>query len=263
MQSNVSCKLPISVTIIAFNEADRIEYCLQSVCEFADEILLVDSGSDDATIEIAQKYGAQVLHNDWVGYGQQKIFAQNNAKHDWILNLDADEALTDEIIKQIKQVFTNKTPDPMFAYSMDFHHLPPHAKKMPKFPFGTAYIRLYNRKFSGFRDSTVHDAVVLGENVQKQHFKGFVLHRSVRDLTHMVEKLNSYSLAQAKDIYKKGRRISPIRLVFEPIGAFIKAYFFRNYIFQGLDGFVYSCVYSFSRFIRLAKAREQYRVNDK
>lgn len=253
-------KLPLSVTIIAHNEADRIEYCLKSIVDLADEIVVVDSGSTDGTQDIAKTFGAKVVHNDWAGYGAQKIFCEGLAKHDWVLNLDADEALTDEIIEQIKAVFANGLPDNKIAYSMKFHALPPHQNKMPLFPFGTTYVRLYNKKFSSFRDSPVHDAVILGDGVKTIHFKGFVLHRSVRDLTHAVEKLNSYSLAQAKDLYARGRKISSIRLIVEPITSFIKAYFFRAYVFQGIDGFVHSVIYSFSRFIRLAKAREQYQI---
>lgn len=253
-------KLPISVTIIAKNEADRIIHTLESIKDISDDIIVVDSGSTDNTKEVVEKFGARFIYNEWRGYGPQKIFCEKVAKYDWILNLDADEAITEKLEEEIRALFANGTPDEKTAFSLKILAIFCYQTKLPMFPTGTVQTRIYNKKFSGFRDSTVHDAVVLGEGVKLIPLNGIVLHRSFRNHTHAVEKINFYSSAQAMDMFKKGRNPSAMRIIFEPVFAFLKSYILRRYIFQGIDGFIHSCIYSFSRTIRIAKARELFQM---
>lgn len=246
-------KLPISVFIIAKNEADRIPLTIRSVRDWVDEVIVVDSGSNDDTVKIAEENGAKILYNEWKGYGPQKIFGQNACRNDWILNLDADEEITQELQQEIQQIFNPEHKNK--AYRLKIHAIYPHQKKLPYFPAGTSQVRLYNRQTAGFKDSTIHDSVVL-QGAEEICLKGSVTHRSFRSHAHAVEKIDSYTSMQAEDMFRKGRNPSVLKIVTAPPLYFIKCYFLKRYMFYGLDGFIHACIYSFGRTLRLAKARE-------
>ena len=247
-------KLPISVFIIAKNEADRIGYTIKSVRDWVDEVLVVDSGSVDATARISENLGAKVIHNDWKGYGPQKVFGEKTCRNDWILNIDADEKVSPELAEEIKQVFnehhTNK------AYRLKIHALYPFQKKLPIFPVGTTQVRLYNRNHAGFKDSEIHDSVVL-RDAEEFPLQNSVIHRSHRSHAHTVEKMNSYTDMQAEDLFRKQRNPSAFKIGYTPILFFLKSYILKGYIFYGIDGYIHSWEYALGRMLRLAKAREK------
>jgi glycosyltransferase involved in cell wall biosynthesis len=255
-------KIPVSVTIIACNEADRIPLTINSVRDWADEVIVVDSGSVDNTREVAEGLGAKFIHNDWQGYGPQKVFAEKQTRNNWILNLDADEELTPQLQQEIIALFASGEPQQK-AYRIKICAIYPHQKKLPFFPAGTTQVRLYDKTLSGFKASAVHDSVQLGAGVTEKMLKGRVVHRSFRNHAHAVEKINSYTSMQAEDLFKKGRNPVLARIVIEPLAAFLKCYFLKRYMFYGIDGFIHSCIYAFSKTIRLAKAREKFQMENK
>ncbi len=253
-------RLPLTVTIIAQNEADRIHHTIASVRPWVEEVLVVDSGSTDNTQELAEMAGATVVFHAWKGYGPQKIFAEQLAQYDWILNLDADEAVSPALRDELMALFAEGAEPEKAAYRFPIRTI---------FPWDTQPRwgaprndppRLYDRTRAGFKDSTVHDSVVVRDGSKPGKLKGAAWHRSFRSYHHMLEKINRYSSMQAADMLARGKCPSSLRLVVEPLFAFGKAYFQRRYIWFGLDGFIESVIYAFARFIRLAKAREAHKL---
>ena len=250
-------RLPISVFIIAKNEADRIPLTIRSVRDWVDEVIVIDSGSGDDTIKVAESLGARVTFNEWRGYGPQKVFGETLCRNDWILNLDADEEITPELEHEIRDLFAGEPPCSVYR----LHILPLHSfqDKGHKWTATQKPVRLYRRSQAGFKDSTVHDSVEVHEGATGT-LKGMVNHRSFRSLAHHVEKVNSYSSAQAVDLHRRGRNPSRIELFIVPIFAFLKQYLLRREFVNGIDGVIISYMYAFQRFIRLAKTREQFQV---
>ncbi len=250
-------KLPISVFIIAQNEADRIPLTIRSVRDWVDEVIVIDSGSTDDTVKVAESLGATVTFNEWRGYGPQKVFGETLCRNDWILNLDADEEITPELASEIQALFAGEPP--CSAYRLRILPLYSFQDKGHKWTATHRPVRLYRKLQAGFKDSTVHDSVVVHGGATGS-LKGMVNHRSFRSLAHHVEKVNSYSSAQAEDRYRRGRNPSGFELVVVPVLAFVKQYLLRREFVNGIDGVIISYMYAFQRFIRLAKTRERFHI---
>lgn len=248
--------LPISAFIIARNEADRIGHTIESLRGLVAEIIVVDSGSTDDTVELSKELGAKTLFNEWPGYGPQKRFAEEQCQHDWLLNLDADEALSDELVEEIRRLFANGEPEHS-GYFIRICEILPGEVRPTALGHSLSAVRLYDKRCGRYSDSTVHDRVHF-ERGNTSRLGHVIWHRSSRSLAHSVDKLNHYSSMQAEDMRAR-KRMPPffaVRLVLEFPLAFCKAYFRRGYMFKGVPGFVNSMVYAFSRFIRLAKLDE-------
>ncbi|OYY94463.1 MAG: hypothetical protein B7Y41_06405 [Hydrogenophilales bacterium 28-61-23] len=252
-------KLPLSVFIIAKNEADRIPIVIRAVRDWVDEVIVIDSGSEDDTVAVSESLGARVLFNAWRGYGPQKVFAEQQCRNLWLLNLDADEEISPELGREMRALFTGRAP-PCVAYTLPI---------LPLYPFQdsghpwTAFhhpVRLYRKDMAGFKDELVHDSVVVHEG-RIGHLKGMVIHRSFRSLAHHVDKVNSYSSAQAEVLAARGRNPGLLALLLTPILAFFKQFILRREFVNGVDGIVVSYMYAFQRFIRLAKTRERQRLS--
>ena len=252
-------KLPISTFIITLNEADRIGRAISSVIQWVDEVVVVDSGSTDDTVEVAKSLGAQVYFNDWNGYGLQKRFGEDRCKNEWILNLDADEEATEALSKEIEALFFQGFP-PKSAYWIHIHDLFPGETKPSRFSYPNNQIRLYNKTVVRFSKRPVHDTVEIPKDTGT--LNETLLHYSHRSLAHAVEKLNLYTDEQLADMLETGRAISTWRLYVEFPLTFCKSLFLRKHIFRGVPGFTYSLVYAFRRFLRVAKRIEFDRINN-
>jgi glycosyltransferase involved in cell wall biosynthesis len=249
--------LPISVFIIAKNEADRIPTAIRSVSGWVDEVIVVDSGSSDDTVKVSAALGARTLHRDWTGYGEQKVFGESRCRNDWVLNIDADEEITPALRDEILAAF-RATP-PHAAYTLPILPLYPFQEHGHRWTAFHHPVRLYRRSCAGFSSSPVHDTVQVRTG-SVGHLRGMVNHRSFRSLAHHVEKLNSYSSAQAEDRFRKGREPSFLALLLTPLLAFFKSFLLRREFVNGIDGVIVSYMYAFQRFIRLAKTRERFRI---
>lgn len=246
-------KLPISVIIITKNESDIISESLSSVIEWVDEVILIDSFSDDGTDVIAKNMGAKVIQREWPGYGPQKRYAEDQAKNDWILNIDADEIVTSELFNEIQRIFNSSLYADGFKISIKDQFIG--SERLSSY---TPYrpIRLYNKTVGRYRDSIVHDRVVMPEQAKIMNLKNCIAHKSFRSFRKRVEKMNDYSDDQVRDMISKGRRLSNIRIIFEPITSFITCYVIRGYWRDGLYGYIYSVNFAYSRFLRAIKLFE-------
>lgn len=244
--------LPISVFIIACNEADRITTTINSVKDWVDEVIVVDSGSTDDTVSVATFLGARVVYNKWQGYGRQKNFGEDECKNRWLLNLDADEEITPELAREIQELFADGEP-PLAGYILKVRDLLPNESRLALLAHTNCCLRLYNREKGRFSDSTVHDSVIMREGEAVGRLKAPLLHRSFRSISHAIEKMNSYTTAQAADLQNRKLACSHLRLGVEFMLSFCKAYFLRLYILRGVRGVTYANIYAFGRVMRIAK----------
>lgn len=258
-----SRKIPLSVFIITKNEADRVGSIIEAVKNIADEVLVIDSGSSDNTCEIATKAGAQVIFNQWSGYGAQKIFGENQCRNKWILNIDADEEVSPELSEEILQIFEQNLQENFYGFRVRIVNKFRFEKRPKPLAYYYNQLRLYHKDYAGFKNSEIHDSVELKEkNPQKiSQLKEIIYHQSFRSFEHWIEKINSYSSMQAFDAFKKGKNVSLIKVATVPTFAFFKAFFLRRYFIYGFDGFVYSYLFAFSRFAKAIKTREIFKAN--
>lgn len=241
--------VPFSCTIITKNEVDRIAACIKAVKGLADEILVVDSGSDDGTIELARSLGARVVHHDWNGYGPQKRFAEQAAAHDWILNLDADEVMTPELAGEIRRLML---AEPSLAgYRMRIMNIYPRQTKPRLWADFHNYVRLYDRRRVQFRESAVHDTVDTRDEAVGQ-LRGTVMHFSARSHAHIRRKLDAYTSLQARVMKKPAAEIL-LRLPLEYPSVFLRYYLARRHFTGGLDGIYASHIAAEARVKRLLK----------
>ena len=250
-------RLPISVFIIAKNEADRIPLTIDSVRDWVDEIIVIDSGSEDDTVRVAESLGAQVTFKEWEGYGPQKVFGETLCRNDWILNLDADEEITPELAREIQALFAGDPP--CSAYRLQSCRCTVSRTGAINGPRHTGRCGSTGRAGPVSRTAPcmTRSSCISGATGS---LKGMVNHRSFRSLAHHVEKVNSYSSAQAADLHRRGRNPSRIELFIVPVLAFLKQYLLRREFVNGIDGVIISYMYAFQRFIRLAKTREKFQI---
>ena len=248
-------KLPISVFIIALNEGDRIGMTIESVKDWVDEVIVIDSGSSDDTMAKSTALGARAIAHAWPGYGLQKRFGEDQCRNRWILNLDADEVAGSTLKAEIMALFAKGEPTHP-AWKIRIVEILPGRDAPIPLAHEVNAIRLYNKTCGRFSDSTVHDTVRMQSGTVGQ-LKAIIEHRSSRGLAHSMDKINRYSAMQAENLISgKGLAFPFIRLVTEFPVAFIKAYVIRGYIFGGMQGFTNAMVYAFSRFIRIDKYLE-------
>mgnify|MGYP000350869708 CR=1 FL=1 len=249
-------RLPLSVFIIARNEADRISRPIESVKDWADEVIVIDSGSTDDTVTVAERLGARVVHHDWRGYGPQKRAGEDQCRNDWLLNLDADEEVTPELAAEIRAKFDDGSYLDADGWRIMIRDMYAHESAPAPWAYGYHQIRLYDRRKGRFSDSTVHDTVRPQEGARIASLSGIMAHRSIRSLDFQVDKYNRYSGMQVEDMRARGRTLPRSRLLTEFPVSFLKAYFVRKYRKYGWWGLILSLNYAHARFLRVAKAYE-------
>ncbi|GBU19240.1 MULTISPECIES: glycosyltransferase family 2 protein [Methylobacterium] len=248
--------LPLSVFVIARNEADRLGATLRAVQGLSDDIVVIDSGSSDGTQELARSLGARVIHNDWPGYGPQKRFGEEQCRHDWLLNLDADEVMPPDLVAEIRALFARGEPDKP-AWSVGIAEVFPTERRPHPWAYTLTPVRLYRRDVGRYSPSPVHDRVALPEGTPTGRLRGVIHHFSVRSLGDQLDKLNRYSDQQADDLAARGVAIPSWRVFVELPGNFLKAYFGRRHFVRGVYGFLTAMNYAISRHLRVAKHYER------
>ncbi len=255
---DVPGRLPMSVFIICRDEAERLPLVLDALADLCDDIIVVDSGSTDGTLDIARRHTDRVYHRDWTGFGEQKVYAESLCKHDWVLNLDADEILLDEAKASIREVFAMAEKVRAVAYSLRIRHVSRLAASSRPGYFNPTNVtpRLYDRRRAGFKSSTVHDKVEIRDGGKPVVLKGDVAHISLRSFAHMWDKIRNYSELSARDWVQKGRNPSSFRLLADPLWFFFKNYFIRRLFAVGAEGFVIAASLSAGRALRIAMTWE-------
>lgn len=239
---------PLSAVLITLNAARELEACLASLA-FADEIVLVDSGSTDGTLELAQRAGARIIQQTWLGFGPQKQFAVQQARHDWVLCVDADERISQPLRQQIESVLQ--------APSQQVYRMARANRFLGRYLYhGEGYpdwsVRLFDRRVAGWSDDAVHEKVLTGETVGT--LAGDLLHHSAEDLDEYMRKQNRYTSLQAEALCLRGKRIGWQHIVLSPLLRFIKFYFIRRGFMDGLPGLVHVSIGCFNSFMKYAKA---------
>ncbi|WP_331298242.1 glycosyltransferase family 2 protein [Methylobacterium oryzae] len=251
--------LPLSVFIIAHNEVDRIGATLRAVRGLTDDLVVVDSGSTDGTQALAESLGARVLHHSWPGYGPQKRFAEEQCRHVWLLNLDADEVVPPELAREIRGLWAAGEPRRP-AWRIGIAEIFPGEGRPHPFAYTLTPVRLYRKDKGRYAASPVHDRVALEPGVKPGRLRGVIHHFSVRSLGDQLDKLNRYSDQQADDLESRGVVIPTWRVFVELPGNFLKAYLGRRHFVRGTYGFLTAMNYAISRHLRVAKHVERRRV---
>ena len=246
---------PFSVAIITLNAATQLEACLQSV-RFADDIVVVDSGSTDGTQALAERYGARVIDQTWLGFGPQKQFAVNAARHDWVLCLDADERVTPQLQTAIEHTLTQPT-NSAYRFARCNRFLGRYLKHGEGYPDWS--LRLFDRRQARWSDDAVHEKVVANGIVGT--LQGDLLHDSAETLAAYLTKQNRYTSLAADMAWQAGKRSSFGRLVFSPIVRFIKFYLLRQGFRDGLPGLIHIAIGCMNSFLKYAKMLERQRTD--
>ena len=230
---------PLSACIITFNEEDRIGDCLASLA-FCDEIVVVDSGSSDRTREICERAGARVLQRDFDGFRSQKQFAVEQARHDWVLCLDADERVSDALRAAIEAERARDFGD---AAGYRFARLSEYFGKFLR--HGNAYpdrvLRLFDRRRGGWRGQReIHEAASVDGGVRT--LDGDLIHHPYRSLTQQLQKTQRYAQMMAEHDFARGKRASLAKLILSPAWRFWRGYLLRAGFLDGWHGLVYAYV---------------------
>ena len=248
-------QLPVSVFVITKNEEARLGRTLTAIQHIAGEIVVVDSGSEDRTVEIAESFGARVIRQAWLGYGPQKRFAEERCRHDWLFNIDADEVVTEQLAAELLQLFRDEPPAPG-AFRVRIRTVYPGEDRPRRFARTFNVVRLYHKNVARYHDHPTYDRVVINGLAPLQ-LDNSIHHFQFLSLSHLVDKLNSLTDFQVKNDSKKRSTLTKFRLFTELPVAFIKSYFFRGHFLGGTKGFAFALSESFMRALRVAKILER------
>ncbi len=250
----VNKRCPISVYIVAKNEEDRIGRAVRSVIDWVDEVIVVDSGSEDATVLVASEAGARVIYHAWPGYGPQKRYGEDQCRNDWLINLDADEEVSPELAAEVQSHFAGQLPS-CAAFQMRVTDMLP-GESCPKwFAYSYEIMRLYDRRQGRCSDHVYKDRVEMASGSVGQ-LNGRIWHHSFRNWESTVAKLNFYTSQVAKDRVHRKMRLLRLRLFTEFPLQFLKCYFGRRFVFRGAMGLAMSVTVAYLNLLRLLKTDE-------
>jgi glycosyltransferase involved in cell wall biosynthesis len=248
----------LTVTVITRDEARHIAGCLASVA-WADERLVVDCGSTDDTVAIARAHGARVIEREWPGYSAQKNFAAEQASHDWILSVDADERVTPVLAQEIQQTIGAATGDGItpagYRVPRVTFHLGRWIRTTDWYP--DYQLRLYDRRRARWVARRVHESVAADGPVAT--LRHDLEHYAYRDIAHHHQTMDRYTTLAAEEMYAAGRRAGVADLLLHPPAAFLRNYLLRRGIADGLPGLIVSAMNAHYVFLKLAKLWERQR----
>jgi glycosyltransferase involved in cell wall biosynthesis len=244
----------LSVVLIAKNAAAQLPECLASIA-FANEVVVVDSGSDDGTADVAARYGARVVVKEWLGFGRQKQFAVEQAANDWVLCLDADERVSPELAASMVRAL-QAPASPVYRMARRNRFLGRWLRHGEGYPDWSP--RLFDRRSARWSEDAVHEKVLYA--VTSGTLQGDLLHESAEDLGRYLEKQNRYSTLAAAALHQRGRRAGPLELALSPLVRFIKFYLLRLGFLDGLPGLVHisiGCMNSFTKYAKLIELQRR------
>ena len=247
---DAAAAVKITATLITLNEEENLPRALSSLgC--CDDIVVVDSGSDDRTVEIAREHGARVIERPFSGYADQKNFAAAVARHDWILSLDADEALSDKLEAEVREL---KRSGPR----ADAYQAPRLAQYLGKWIRYSGWypdpkVRLYNRKKARWVGEYVHEAVEVDGRLGI--LQGDLLHFTCRSFSEHLATIDRYTTLAAKEIIAGGKRVGVGHLVVSPLWTFLRTYIIKRGFLDGMEGWIIAQMAAFYVFSKYLKAR--------
>jgi glycosyltransferase involved in cell wall biosynthesis len=249
-----SDKAPLSVAIITRNEEVMLPDCLTSV-SFAEDIVVVDSGSTDRTVELAEEFGCRVFTEPWKGFGPQKQSAVLKCRHDWVLVLDADERIPDETKEAIIDIVRSTTAD------ADAYRFPRKAYFNGRWIRHCGWwpdeiIRLFKKEHGAVNGRAVHERVDVQGTVKS--LPGPIIHYPARDTRALIDKINSYSSLGAEELFKSGKRSSTVKAVAHAAMSFIKGYVMKKGFLDGKEGFIITLTGAATTFYKYIKLIEMH-----
>ncbi len=251
-------KYPVSMCVVSFNEEKHIAACL-AAASWVDEIIVVDSFSTDSTLEIARRLATRVFQREWEGYGNQKRYSLGLAKHDWVLFMDADEVMTEELSKEIrKELDKEEILYDGYCVRRKLYYLGRWISRGEWYP--DYKLRLFRKSKGSVGGMEPHDSVQL-DGGKIKYLKGELLHYSYENIADQMNTLNRYSSISAGAMFKKGVRAPLFRMCVHPSWRFFRAYFLRRGFMDGVPGFAVAAINSFYVFLKYVKLWELY-LND-
>lgn len=243
----------ISAIVITYNASDTIAKCIDALKKVSDEIIIIDSYSTDNTLELCRKKNITVFQQDWLGYGPQKNFGISKSSYDYILSLDADEIISDELAVSIKN---EKNKGLTGVYSILFLHyyyinFIKHGVARPE-----VKVRLFNKNIVRWNDREVHEALIIPKEEKTKLLEGYLFHYSYRSISHQIKKINTYTSLGAKELFKKGKKHFLLKMLFGPPINFFINYFIRLGFLDGVHGFVLAKLAAHESFVKYAKLWE-------
>jgi glycosyltransferase involved in cell wall biosynthesis len=224
----------ISVVIITLNEERNIERVLRSVAGLTDDIVVVDSGSEDRTCSICESHGARVIRRDWEGYSSAKNYGNSQARHSWILSLDADEALSPQLRESVETQLQEEWPENR-VYS--FNRLTNFCGRWVRHSgwYPDPKVRIWHRDF-GRWDGYIHERPVFIGKPEKVHLKGDLLHYSFYTRDDYRRQAEKYARMSAEELLRQGKRVPLLKMWLAPWVRFLRDYFFRGGFLDGSTG---------------------------
>ena len=245
---------PVSVTIITLNEAEHISSAIDSAA-WADEVIVVDSGSTDDTVALAERKGARVSTRAWNGYVDQKNHAAALAANDWIFSLDADERIPPALASEIQSLLQAEPSRRGYRVPRVTFHLGQWIRTTDFYP--DYQTRLYDRRAARWEGCYVHESVRV--DGAPGRLRNDLQHHSFRDLTDQVTRLNHYATLAARQMYESGRRASALALLLHPPPGFLPHYLLPRGVLVRSLGLVISLVNAYGVFLKFAKLWEMRR----
>lgn len=245
--------VPCSLVVITLNESLNIERCLRSA-PFVQDLVVLDSGSTDSTVDIAKACGARVFVEPFGGYSKQKIRATELALHSWIISLDADEALSEELAQEIQAQLKNPSSleaHDAFLASRVSYHLGKWIRHGGWYP--DRQIRFFHRERARWREGEIHERLT-AQRVGR--LKGDIRHWVFLNLSDQVNTNNEYSELGARELKRRGKKFRFALLILKPLGKFFETYVWKRGFLDGMPGFIISVGAAYSMFLKYAKLWE-------
>ena len=227
--------LQISATIVALNESQNLGRAIRSLAA-ADEVVVVDSGSTDDTVRIAEACGARVIQHAWEGFAAQKNFAASQARHDWVLSLDADEELDETARDAIRQWKLTAPTAAGYRFARRARYLGRWILHSGWFP--DSKLRLYDRRRGEWKGAYVHESVEVSGPVEK--LAGEILHYTYDSLADHAQRIEFYTDLAAREMVERGECVSWLGRLIMPAWIFAHTYFFRLGVLDGYQGYLIS-----------------------
>lgn len=243
----------LSVVIITLNEERNIGRCLASVAGIADEVVVVDSGSADATAGICEKFGARFISHKWMGFAETKNFANSLARFPLILSLDADEALSETLKQSVKEV-KNNTAEAVYSMNRLTNYCGSWIRHCGWYP--DRKIRLFHRDKARWTGDLIHEKLTPETGLPVVHLRGDILHYSYYSVEGHITQANRFTGLAALEAHRRGDHPGILSLVLKPAIRFIRDYLFKLGILDGYYGYVICRISAQATFFKYAKIRQ-------